>query len=312
MGIEVLYGPNYADNWRHWIKDNHEKIDFVLLNRPHIAIKYIDFVRKNTKARILYYGHDLHFIREQKQYEIEKDPNLLKSLQEWKKKETYIFSQSDLILTPSDEEKQAIDNIIGTNDKTKTILPYFFENFPNPITDFSKRSNILFVGGFTHKPNVDAVLWFHNEIWPSIKKEIPDAKFIVVGSNTPDQIFHIASQDVVIKGHLRQDELEAIYSSVKIIAIPLRYGAGVKGKTVEAMHKGVPLVSTSFGVEGLPGDFSFLQVTDDPKEFAERICKLYASAANLMEQSTKSINYIRDNFSEEKARMVFKDILEIP
>src|SRR4030095_8920813 len=79
-GIEVLYGSYYANNWQQWIKNNHDKFSFVLLNRPHIGIKYIDLIREKTKAKILYYGHDLHFIREQKQFEIEKKSNLLGSV----------------------------------------------------------------------------------------------------------------------------------------------------------------------------------------------------------------------------------------
>jgi GT2 family glycosyltransferase/ubiquinone/menaquinone biosynthesis C-methylase UbiE len=309
MGIEVLYGPYYANNWRQWIKDNHDKFDFILLNRPHISIKYIDFIRKNTNAKILYYGHDLHFIREQKQYTIERNSSLLESSKKWKATEMHLFDNSDIVLTPSEDEKSIIDNLVQC-DKTRTVLPYYYEKANDPISDFTQRESIMFVGGFAHKPNVDAVLWFCNEIWPTVKKELPQAKFIVVGSNTPDQIFHLASEDVIIKGYLNDIKLDQIYSSVKIVAVPLRYGAGVKGKTVEALHRGIPIVTTSFGVEGLPGDYSFLQVTDNEEEFSERICSMYKNEKILTEQSKKSINYIIDNFSEKKARMILKTILE--
>lgn len=79
MGIEVLYGAWYAKNWKKWIVENSQYIDFVYLNRPHITEKYIDFMKKNTKAKILYYGHDLHYLREMRQYEIEKKNEILKS-----------------------------------------------------------------------------------------------------------------------------------------------------------------------------------------------------------------------------------------
>ena len=89
--------PGYANNWQQWIIDNSDKIDFVLLNRPHISIKYIDFIRHTTKARILYYGHDLHFIRELEEYKIEPTSALLKSAEKWKETETYIFNNADII-----------------------------------------------------------------------------------------------------------------------------------------------------------------------------------------------------------------------
>jgi hypothetical protein len=86
--------------------------------------------------------------------------------------------------------------------------------------------------------------------------------------------------------------------------IPLRYGAGVKGKTVEAMRYGIPLVTTSFGVEGLPGDFSFLEVSDNSKAFAGNLISLYRNEDRLCELSKKSVEYIKTNFSEKVAERV--------
>lgn len=309
MGIEVLYGPDYAVNWQQWIKDNSDKFDFVLMNRPHITIKYIDFVRENTKATILYYGHDLHFVRERKQYEIEKDAKLLASAEQWEKTETYIFSKSDIVLTPSDDETNIINQITGRHN-ARTILPYFFEHINPPISDFSARRDLLFVGGFNHRPNVDAVIWFVREVFPLIKKAIPGVKFIVVGSNTPPEISAMNSGDVEVKGFLSENELAAVYDAVRLAVIPLRYGAGVKGKTVEALHKGLPLVATSIGVEGLPGDYSFIYVADEAKKFAAKISSLYSDESELMDLSKKGISYIEKNFAIDTAKSAIREILE--
>jgi O-antigen biosynthesis protein len=310
MGIEVLYGPWYRDNWQQWMLENKEKFDFVYLNRPHISIKYIDFIKDNTLAKILYYGHDLHYLRELKQYEIEKDKQLLESSTKWKEIETYLFKNTNVILTPSSEEQLVIMNL-DVNTNIKTIRPFFYEYLHRSITDFGKRKNILFVGGFNHKPNKDAVLWFIEEIWPSVKEEIPEIQFIIIGSNPPEEILNIGDDKIIIKGYVNDATLTEVYSQCRITVIPLRYGAGVKGKTVEAMHLGLPIVTTSFGIEGMPGDLSFLRPHNTAEDFARQLIELYKSDEELLELSKLEIEYIYANFSKTVAEKIMREILSI-
>ena len=77
MGIEVLYGNWYANHWQEWINENGHYFDYVILSRPHIAEKYIDIVRESSDAKIIYFGHDLHFLRERREYEIKEDKTYL-------------------------------------------------------------------------------------------------------------------------------------------------------------------------------------------------------------------------------------------
>jgi GT2 family glycosyltransferase/2-polyprenyl-3-methyl-5-hydroxy-6-metoxy-1,4-benzoquinol methylase len=309
MGIEVLYGNWYANNWQDWIKSNSSRFDYVLLNRPHISIKYIDFIRTNTKARILYYGHDLHFLRELKQYEIEKNKDLLKSSEKWKETETYIFRMADIILAPSDEEMESIKEL-KVNNNVHAIRPYIFETVPKAVNNFSERKSILFVGGFNHKPNVDAVLWFANHIWPDIKRAIPEVKFNVVGSSTPKEILDLAGNGIEIKGFVEDNELERLYGTARIVVIPLRYGAGVKGKTVEAMFNGLPIVSTQFGIEGMPGNISFIKAANEAKEFGDEVIRLYnLPDSELASLSSKETQYIYDNFYFDTVKASLLSIL---
>ena len=309
LGIEVLYGPAYANNWQKWIKDNGDKFDFVWLNRPHISIKYIDFIKANTKARILYYGHDLHFVRELKQYEVEKRKELLASAEKWKEIETTLFNKADIILTPSTDEKKLIEGL-GVTNNAQAIKPYIFDTIPEPITDFHHRKDILFIGGFTHQPNIDAVLWFIREVWPLITRKVADVKFIIVGSNAPKEVTELAGDNVIVKGFVTDEQLDRLYSEVKLVVVPLRYGAGVKGKTVEAMHRGLPLVATTFGVEGLPGNPSFITAQDTEKGFADETCRLYnLSDEELMALSKKEISYIHDHFHFDVVKQEMLDVL---
>ncbi|MFC0773734.1 glycosyltransferase [Terrimonas alba] len=309
MGIEVLYGQWYANNWQQWFKDNQQHIDYVYLNRPHVSINFIDFIRQNSKARIIYYGHDLHFLRKQRRYELEKDENLLEKAAKWKEIELYLFDKSDIILTPSIEEQKIIQSL-GNNFNVQLMRPYIYKTVSAPATDFEYRKDLFFVGGFGHLPNVDGILWFVNEIWPIVRPQLPGVKFIIAGSNPPQEIKDlIADSTLVIKGYVGDDELERLYARSKMAVIPLRYGAGVKGKTVEAMRYGIPLVTTSFGVEGLPGDYSFLKVANTSAELAKVIVDTYNNEQGLEEMSRKSVEYIENNFTEEIATNIIHDVL---
>lgn len=300
LGVEVLYGPDYKEKWQEWIKINSEFIDYVFLNRPHISEKYIDYVKENTKAKIIYYGHDLHFLRELREYELIKDSKILNSSNEWKGRELALMRKADVTFYPSYveiEEIEKMDNQINA----KVLSAYMFDSVPLKEYNFSNRKDIMFIGGFVHKPNTDAVTWFVNDIFPLVLKQIPDMKFYVLGSNPPDSILNLKSNNVIIKGFVTDDELSKIYDSCRIAVVPLRYGAGIKGKVVEAMRYGIPVVTTSVGVEGITGIKDIIEVADDSKTFAEKICKLYNDDKKLKAMSKYSNYYINEFFSLDSA-----------
>jgi GT2 family glycosyltransferase/ubiquinone/menaquinone biosynthesis C-methylase UbiE/glycosyltransferase involved in cell wall biosynthesis len=309
MGIEVLYGPDYANNWQQWISDNHDKFNYVLLNRPHISTKYIDFIKENTNAKIIYYGHDLHFVRLNRQHGIENKKELLEESEKWKNVEISLFNKADIILTPSQEERDLIKEL-GIRNKIYAIKPYIYDTIPDPVYDFSKRKDILFVGGFAHVPNIDAVLWFITEIWPLVKGKIAGARFIVAGSNPPPEVNAIANDNIDVMGFVSEETLKNLYGHIKLVVIPLRYGAGVKGKTVEAMFHGIPVVTTDSGIEGLPGDYSFLNPKNNAVDFANEVVRLYnASNEELISISNMEVQYIHDHFHSEVVRSEFLTIL---
>ncbi|MEJ0104245.1 MAG: glycosyltransferase [Bacteroidota bacterium] len=308
MGIEVLYGPWYANNWQAWIKSHHDKFDFVLLNRPHISVKYMDFIRENTNAKILYYGHDLHFIRMLTQYEVENKKEILEEAEKWKKIETSLFQKANLVLAPSEQEKKLIEEL-GVSTPVYVIKPYTFDFIPDPISDFSKRNDILFIGGFTHIPNVDAVMWFVQQVWPQVRQKISGGKFIIVGSNVTPEIEALGNDDINIPGFLSEADLQKLYKKIKLVVVPLRYGAGVKGKTVEAMYNGIPLVTTSFGLEGLPGTTTFIHPRNNSNEFADEVIRLYnAPDQQLIDLSKMETEYIHNHFYFD---VVKKELLTI-
>lgn len=305
LGIEVLYGPEYANNWKTWIQTNAKEFKYVFLNRPHISVNYIDFIRQETKAKIIYYGHDLHFLREFRQYQLTKKADTLKSSEEWKKKELSLMHKADVVYYPSEVEVQEISKIDSKID-AKAIVAYIFPEIQRRKYDFSKKNDLLFVGGFTHTPNVDAVLWFCNEILPIIVERIPDIKLYIVGSNAPEKVLNLSSENVIIKGFVSDEELNHLYEKCKLAVIPLRYGAGIKGKVIEAMSNGVPIVTTSVGAEGIIGAEKFMCIEDGKEAFAYKLCELYQDEKELERISEASYDYIENNYSEKNAWDVIK------
>ena len=307
MGIEVLYGPHYANNWKEWIKENAEFIDYVFLNRPHISVNYIDYIRNNTNAKIIYYGHDLHFLREMRKYEVTKDEKALTDSEDWKKKELEIMKKADVVYYPSNVEVQEIAKIDETI-KAKAITAYIFEDVAIEEYRFEQRKDIMFVGGFTHTPNADAVLWFTKGVLPAILERIPDLHFYIIGSNAPLEIQNLASDHVIVKGFVSDEELVQFYNNCRISVVPLRYGAGIKGKVIEAMRYGMPVVTTSVGAEGIERAGQILCIEDEVQAIASKLAELYNNDVQLTQMSRKSFEYIRSNFSEESAwRIVEKD-----
>ena len=273
MGVEVLFGSWYQENWMHWLETNGMYIDYVFSSRSPITEKYIDALRQYTTARIMYYVVDLVYVRLRAQYEIEQDKKLLDDARQLENIEKKLFSQVDVILTVSTAERDIINADADINTPIVVFPIFFYDSFKD-ITPFDNRKDLLFVGGFQHPPNVDAVLWLVHEVMPRLPEEI---RLIVVGSKTPESVHALASERIIVKGFVSDEELSDLYTSCRIAVIPLRFGAGVKGKTIEAIYNLIPVVSTSFGIEGLSEVSDILSPFDNAESFANEVIRLYSS-----------------------------------
>ena len=173
----------------------------------------------------------------------------------------------------------------------------------------SERNDLMFVGGFAHTPNVDAMTWFIDSIFPTILAKYPDIKLYVVGSNPPDELLKKASKNVIVTGYVTDEELGEIYKKIRLSVVPLRYGAGVKGKIIEAIQNKIPVVTTSIGVEGIKNDSNLITVADTEDDIAKAVIDMYMDYECLDKISSKSESFIKNNFSIEKARAIFERIL---
>ena len=122
-------------------------------------------------------------MREMREYEITKDEKTLDSAKAWRVKEYYLMSKSDRVLLVSDFEKAEIKKAF---DIDVDVIPiYYFSEFLEGDIDFSIKKDLLFVGGFNHKPNLDGLEWFLDEVWPLVQKELPDIALNIFGSKCP-------------------------------------------------------------------------------------------------------------------------------
>ena len=308
MGIEVLYGREYVAGIWDWLDRNGKEIAIAYLNRPHIASKYVDYIAEHTDMKIIYYGHDLHYLREFREYELTGDLKKRRDSEYWKSVEFSLMHKAAVSYYPSDVEIQAI-RALDETVPVKAITAYVFDEFlANVNRDFAKREGLLFVGGFAHPPNADAVLWFAREVFPRIRERLT-VTFYVVGSRVTEEIRALESpgNGIVVKGFVSEEELSALYQSCRIVVVPLRYGAGVKGKVVEAVYNGAPVVTTSVGSEGIPDVGQALVIEDTAEAFAEAVVSLYGDLDRLEALSDAAQDYIRRHFSTEAAWSVIRD-----
>ena len=311
MGIEVLYGQEYLTGIWDWLDKNGKEISIAYLNRPHIATKYMDYIAEHTDIKIIYYGHDLHFLREFREYELTGDVQKKRDSEYWKSIEFTLMHKAAISYYPSKVEEEAIHEI-DEDIPVKAITAYVYETFlENLNKDFEKREGLLFVGGFAHPPNADAVLWFANHVFPLIRKEM-DIPFYIVGSRVTEEIKALEQplNGVIVKGFVSEEELSELYRNCKIVVVPLRYGAGVKGKVVEAIYNGAPIVTTSVGSEGIPDVEDVLVIEDEPVKFAQEVISLYQDAERLRELCDKTQEYIKGHFSIDAAWEVIRKDFE--
>ena len=300
MGVEVYWGVWYQENIWKYLEENEKYINYIFLNRPHISTKYIDFMKEKMSAKIMFYGSDLHYMRVQREAELTNSAERKKEVEYWKNMERDLLEKVDVAYYLSPIEKEEIAKF-NPNIVVRNIKINIFENFVENINlNFMERKGIIFVGGFTHTPNVDAVKWFLGEIYPLIAPngEIP---FYIVGSNPPDEIKDLCGQGVVLKGYVSDEELKTLYSNCRMAVVPLRYGAGIKGKVIEALYYGIPLVTTSIGAEGIDEIEKYVDIVDGSTAFAEQVLEMYDDTAKLRVRACESQKYVRKMFSEEAA-----------
>lgn len=160
-------------------------------------------------------------------------------------------------------------------------------------------------------PNIDAVIWFAQHVFPKVVSEYPNLKWHIVGSNAPQEIEELAveMENITLRGYISDEELGQLYRKCRMVVVPLRYGAGVKGKIVEAAYYQIPVVTTTIGGEGIDDTIGSFVMEDDESKMAQRIIDLYSDFETLSLMSDAGEMLIKKYFSIKAAEDVLrKDI----
>jgi GT2 family glycosyltransferase len=306
IGVECVYAP-YCCSVDEYLQEHGKHLDVVFLYRVSNASKYIDQVRIFCpNAKIVFNTVDLHYLREERQAEIEGSKKLLSQAKKTKKLELEVINKSDSTIVLSDIERDLLlTEVSGVNiHKIPLIL-----DIPGRSQGFEDRKGLLFIGGFRHTPNIDAVIYFTSEIWPLIKAKQPDIKFTIIGSHPPKEVLDLDGNGINIVGFV--SDISEYFNNALISVAPLRYGAGIKGKIGTSLSYGVPVVGTTIATEGMgiENDVHVL-IGDNPNEFANKIIELLKSEAKWNNLSESGLEFIEDNYSISIGRKYLRHFLD--
>jgi glycosyltransferase involved in cell wall biosynthesis len=290
-GVEVVGCLEGLSSWL----EHSGGVDYAIVNRPHVAEAHLRVLRERTDAKILYYGHDLHFSRLRLQAEVTGDPQFARLAKESEIAEQEIWSEVDAVYYPSHAEVEEVRRRLPS--KAAYAIPVFaYESIDKRPRSLSDRNGLLFVGGFNHQPNADGLKWFIDSVMPLLVARFADLTLDIVGSEAPLWLREMTDPHVRFWGRLSDDDLMSRYEAARVAIAPLRYGAGVKGKVVESMARGVPCVTTAVGAQGLSAE-SALCISDTPEAFANQVLELLTNETLWHRQSLNALEFASANFS---------------
>ncbi len=309
LGIEVLYGDIDA---RDWIRENGAHLDWVWLARPAVAEPLLDAVRDHAGGRLIYYTHDLHFLREERRADLTGEDEHREEAWRLRGLEREIFRRAHLVLSPSADEIPVVQGLAPAV-RARAIPLYSVPAAPragHDAADFAARGPVvLFVGGYDHLPNVDTAEWLAREIMPLVRETVPDAVLILAGSKPPPALQALAGPSVEVPGWL--PDLAPLYRRARLTLNALRFGAGVKGKIIASLQAGVPVVTTALGNEGLglqPGVEAL--VADDAPGLAAHAVALLGDPARCARLAQAGFARAETTFGEYTLRRALLDAVE--
>lgn len=308
MGIEVYTGARWLGGLPALL-DSGAEFDAVLLSRPDVATRHLPGLRERTDASIAYYGHDLHFARMLQEAALRGLPAVRDDAARMERAERGIWRGVDVVLYPSDEETAAVRELEPGVD-ARTVPPYAFAEFVRDAKP-EGRSDLLFVAGFAHPPNEDAARWLVETVMPRVWEAMPQLRLSLVGSNPTGAVRALADERVEVTGFVDDDELLRRYRNARVAVVPLRFGAGVKSKVVEALQQGLPLVTTQVGAQGLHGLGEVAAVHDNPAAMVDAILTLVRDDVAWRRASRAGADYVEARFSRAGMRDVLLSSLKV-
>jgi glycosyltransferase involved in cell wall biosynthesis len=257
---------------------------------------------------------DLHCLRLARQEAYKQKRDLIPSdlFSDAAKREIASILRCDLSLIVSEFELDLLQNTFGVSRNLLFYLPLLSE----PISakteaswpKFEERSDFVFIGNFLHEPNWQTVLYLKQHIWPVLSKKIPFATLKIYGAYPPQKALelHKPSERFLVLG--RAESATDVVQNARILLAPIPFGAGAKGKLLEAMQVGTPSVTTKIGAESMHGDLSWNGIiTDEDNAFVEAAVWLYQNEDQWRQAQQNGVQLVNTRFDKNQFAQPFID-----
>jgi GT2 family glycosyltransferase/SAM-dependent methyltransferase len=272
LGIEVMSGPDLLTQLSLLIAPH---LRATIVSRPSVAIRYMTLLRHHApQATIIYDTVDLHWVRESRQAALLHDHHEVELLTQqalWTRSlELALVRAADVTLVATAPERIRVEaEVPGSVVRVLPTINAVRADAPG----LDGRAGIIFVGGFEHTPNIDAVLRLVTGVMPRVWEVLPDVTLRVIGPDAPPLITELASERVEILGWV--PDVEPLLDAARVTVAPLSFGAGMKGKITQALAAGLPVVTTPVGAEGFDvADDGALLIGIDDADLAERAIRV--------------------------------------
>jgi glycosyltransferase involved in cell wall biosynthesis len=228
------------------------------------------------------------------------------------KREIASIYRCDLSLIISKFEMRLLTDYFGIPSNLLLLLPFLLDPIDEVIKanwkSFEERQHFIFIGNFLHEPNWNAVRYLKEEIWPLIRKELPKVELHIYGAYPSQKVLELnnVSQGFICKG--RAKNAKEVVSNARISLVPLRFGAGIKGKLVESMQCGTPSVTTDIGSESMHGNLNWSGIiANTPQKIADSAIELYLNKVSWLKYQENGIEIIKQIYPKERLRKEFLD-----
>ena len=224
-------------------------------------------------------------------------------LEEVAKREIASILRCDLSVMISEFEMELLTSEFKIDKALLYYLPFLLEPIPvsafEKVPSFKERKDFVFIGNFLHEPNWNAVQYLKETIWPLIREQLPQAVLNIYGAYPSQKVLqlHLPKEGFLIKG--RAPKAQEVISNARIVLAPLRFGAGVKGKLIEAMQCGTPSVTTAIGAESMHNILPWNGfIADDPQSFANEAVQLYNDKKRWLAAQNNGLAIINQRYSK--------------
>jgi len=250
---------------------------------------------------------DLHFLRNARKIAFKNKCEVTLDLlmSELAKRELASIYRCDLSLIISKYELKLLKQTFNIDKSLLIYVPFLLNPINlkqlNKYPTFKERKHFMTIGNFKHEPNWNAVLYLKTEIWPLIKKQLPNAEMHVYGAYVSEKAkqLHNIKEGFLIKGWA--ENAENVFKSCRVCLAPLQFGAGLKGKLIESMQYGTPSITTSIGAEAMHKNLPWNGfISDIPNKFSLKAVELYNNEQLWKEAQHNGINIINKCYSKDK------------